>query len=138
VQMLVLSETGHAMPGIPILAVLATPFVLLALFGIGRVWLEEPGVRIINKGRTFLVAWEDIDHFTLGRHGLVRRVGIAALRDGRRVPIWGIQGPNAATRRDDIAAERLIAAMNAELERRRTREERELEVAELEEQYLVA
>jgi len=54
-------------------------------------------------------AWEDIDHFTLGRHRLFRRVGIAHLDTGRRVPLWGIQGPNAATRRDGVGAERLIA-----------------------------
>jgi len=89
VQIHVLAETGHAMPGIPILAVLATPF--------------------------------------------------AALHDGRRIAIWGIQGPNAASRRDDVAAERLIAAMNAELERRRSPAvEPEFEAAELEAQYLVA
>jgi hypothetical protein len=121
VQMLIVAEAGHAMPGIPILAMLATPFLLFALVGVGRVWIVEDGVKVINTGRSFLIPWDDIERFSMGRRGLVRKVGIAELHDGRRIAMWGIQGPNAATRRSDVAAARLIAAMNAELERRRPR-----------------
>ncbi len=119
VQMLVVAEAGHAMPGIPMLALLATPFALFAVTGVARIWIEDHGVRIVNVGRTFAIAWEDIERFTLGRHGLISGVGIAELRDGRRVAMWGIQGPNAQTRRDDVGARRLIGALNAELSRRR-------------------
>ncbi|MDX6691831.1 MAG: hypothetical protein QOG15_3288 [Solirubrobacteraceae bacterium] len=118
-QMLIVAEAGHAMPGIPILALLATPFALFAIAGVARVWMEDRGVRIVNAGRTFVLAWEDIERFSLGRHGVLREVGIAEMRDGRRVAIWAIRGPNAATRRDAVGAARLTAAMNAELERRR-------------------
>lgn len=121
VQMLIVAQAGHAMPGIPILAMLATPFLLFALVGVGRVWIEEHGVKVINTGRSFLIPWDDIERFSIGPRGLMRKVGIAELHDGRRVSMWGIQGPNAATRRSDVAADRLIAAMNAELERRRPR-----------------
>jgi hypothetical protein len=118
VQMLIVAQAGHAMPGIPILALLASPFALFAIAGVARVWMEDRGVRIVNAGRTFMLDWDEIERFSLGRHGLLRKVGIAELRNGRRVAIWGIQGPNAARRRDEVAATRLIAAMNAELERR--------------------
>jgi len=119
VEMLIVAEAGHAMLGIPILAMASTPFVLFACMGVGRVWLEEEGVKAVNMGRAFVIPWDDIEHFSIGRRGVIRKVGIAELYDGRRIGIWGIQGPNAAKRRTDVAAERLIGAMNAELERRR-------------------
>lgn len=138
-QMLIVAEAGHAMPGIPILALLATPFALFAIAGVARVWMEDRGVRIVNAGRTFMLGWDEIERFSLGRHGLLRQVGIAELYNGRRVAIWGIQGPNAARRRDEIAARRLVNAMNAELDRRRLAAlESELVAAESDESYLVS
>jgi len=95
-EMVVLARAGHALPGIPILAALGAPFALFAFCGLARLWIEDRGVRV------------------------------AELRDGRRVGIWGIQGPNAVRRRSTVSAKRLIGAMNAELARRRPAAEPEV------------
>jgi len=125
-EMVVLARAGHALPGIPILAALGAPFALFAVCGLSRLSIEDRGVRVVNTRRTFLLRWNDIERFSLGRYGLLREVGIAELRDGRRVGIWGIQGPNAVRRRSTVSAKRLIGAMNAELARRRPAAEPEV------------
>ena len=126
VEMVVLARAGHALPSIPILAALGAPFALFAVCGLSRLSIEDRGVRVVNTRRAVLLRWNDIERFSLGRHGLLREVGIAELRDGRRVGIWGIQGPNAVRRRSTPSAQRLVGAMNAELARRRSAAEPQL------------
>ncbi|MGH2917863.1 MAG: hypothetical protein ACRDLS_04580 [Solirubrobacteraceae bacterium] len=47
-QMLVVVQTGHAMPFLPILALLATPFALSALTGGQRRCADEP--KLVAEG----------------------------------------------------------------------------------------
>jgi len=126
VEMIVLARAGHALPAVPLLAALGAPFALFAACGLSRLSIEDRGVRVVNTRRAVLLRWDDIERFSLGRHGLLREVGVAELRDGRRVGIWGIQGPNAVRRRSTISAQRLIGAMNSELDRRRPAAEPQL------------
>jgi len=126
-EMIVVARAGHALPGIPILALLGAPFALFAACGVARLSIDDGGVRIVNVRRSLLIGWNEIERFSLGRHGLLRKVGIAHLRGGRRIAIWGIQGPNAVRRRSHSSALRLVTVMNAELVRRRRAAALELE-----------
>ena len=119
VEMVLLARAGHALMGVPILAALGAPFALFAVCGLSRLSLEDRGARVVNaRGRSRLLLWTEVEHFSIGRHGLLRGVGIAELRDGGRVGIWAIQGPNTARRRSTAGVEQLIRAMNGELARR--------------------
>ena len=120
VEMVLLARAGHALIGVPILGALGAPFAFFAVCGLSRLSLEDRGARVVNvRRRSRLLLWTEIEHFSIGRHGLLRGVAVAELRDGRRVGIWAIQGPNAARRRSTAGVEQLIRAMNGELARRR-------------------
>lgn len=102
------------------------PLGLLISPSIWATWrLFRAGVRvspeaatIVNMRKTIVVPWTDIDHFSLGASSMAPKVGIAHLRCGGRIVIWGIQGPNPATRPKNRSAEHLIEELNAELQER--------------------
>jgi hypothetical protein len=113
-----LAAIGKAWPGIPVLLVMCLPFIAFCLrMAITKVHVETDGVRIVNMTRTVFVRWEEIGKFSVGRHGLLPKVGIAELRDGRQIGMWAIQGPNPVTRPNNRNAEHLIDGLNAELAR---------------------
>jgi hypothetical protein len=102
--------------------------LLMALGGVSGCWLtfravragvrtNERGVVIMTPslGRDTTITWEELERFSIGEKSFWPRVGIAHLRDGSTVAIWGIQGPNPAIRPKNRSAERLIEALNAEL-----------------------
>jgi hypothetical protein len=63
--------------------------------------------RIVTMRKTIVVPWTEIDRFEVGASTLAAIIGIAHLRSGERIVIWGLAGPpNPAT---------LIEELNAEL-----------------------
>jgi hypothetical protein len=74
--------------------------------------VDDRGVTIVNPTRAVEIGWPDIDRFSVGAYGPWPRIGVAHLRDGSRVVIWGIQGPNPTTRGKNRSAENLIGQLN--------------------------
>ena len=77
------------------------------MFRVGvRVCANE--AKIVNMLKTIAVPWTEIDRFEVSASGPI--IGIAHLRSGERILIWGLAGPpNPAT---------LIEELNAELRQR--------------------
>lgn len=75
----------------------------------------ERFLKIRNILRTYVVRWDDVEQFELGRHDPWPCVGIAVLKDGRRVPITAIQ-PAYPWSPANKFARRTIPALNKELE----------------------
>ncbi|MGH2716911.1 MAG: PH domain-containing protein [Thermoleophilaceae bacterium] len=112
------AETGKAWI-VPVALLIVAPGIWLGLrTARARIRIEDGGVRITNVLRTVVVPWEAVDRFSIGPRGLLPRVGIAELRNGRRITIWGIQGPNPLTRPKPGEAEEIIEELNRALARR--------------------
>jgi hypothetical protein len=69
---------------------------------------------IRNILKTHIVDWDDVDRFELGRYDPWPKVGIAVLRNGKRIPMTGVQWRPATP-----YAERAVAALNQERGSRR-------------------
>jgi hypothetical protein len=111
---------GDAWPGVAEQALIVIPPVAwLARAGITGVHIEADAVRIVNITRTLRIPWRDLEGFSIGQRGILPRVGIAHLRDGRQITIWSIQGPNPLTRPKNRDAERMMDDLNAELDAHR-------------------
>jgi hypothetical protein len=114
---------GLALIGVPSAGPGAAALLLMAVLGfIGThrsaragARVDAHGVTIVNPRRSVTIQWSMLERFSVRPKGLWPRVGIAHLRDGSRVTIWGIQGPNPRTRPENRSAEKLIDALNARL-----------------------
>jgi hypothetical protein len=107
---------GVAIPAIPVMLLIAAPGILFnARAGLTGVVVQNDSVRIVNLRNTRCLRWDEIERFSVGQLGLRPRTGIVELRDGRRIGIWSIQGPNPTTRPNNRSAERLIDQLNQEL-----------------------
>jgi hypothetical protein len=114
------SADGHAIPGVPLIIVVTLPFLAVCVRGgMTGVWANARGVKIVNLRRTIDLDWDEVSRFSLGRVGLLPKAGIAEVRDGSRIGIWAIQGPNPATRPNHRSAELLIDALNDKLDAHR-------------------
>jgi hypothetical protein len=108
----------------PWTAVLFLPAILYIvwqswrMFRVGvRVCANE--AKIVTMRKTIAVPWTEIDSFEVGASTLVAKIGIAHLRSGERIVIWGIQAPNPLlTRPKNPSVERQIEELNAELRQR--------------------
>jgi hypothetical protein len=93
----------------PWAAVVFLPLILLLvwvswrMFRIGvRVCANE--AKIVNMFKTIAVPWTEIDRFEVSTSGPI--IGIAHLRSGERILLWGLAGPpNPATRIEELNAE---------------------------------
>lgn len=120
VVMVTVVKAGKAWPGVPMLLLMLAPG-LLFMMRLARACarVESRGVLVVNLRQSTFVPWEDIVSFSIGPLGLLPKIGIVELRDGRRIPIVGIQGPNPMMRPNNKSAERLIDLLNDELRRHR-------------------
>lgn len=72
--------------------VFMVPFLLAALrFPLNGIVVTPNEVKIRNITKTHVVRWGEIDRFELGRYKLWPQIGVAVLRDGRRIPMTGVQ-----------------------------------------------
>ena len=105
----------------PIKQIAAWAFcAIVAWFGVFRlamsgVFLEEEEIRVVNPFRTRRFPRTEVEGFSLGRWGPFPKIGFACLRDGERVPLFAIEGPNPFTRPRNRSAERLIESLNEAL-----------------------
>jgi len=110
----------HAVVAFAMGGLIGTPVFWLAIRSArAGVRVDDEGAHIMNVVRTIHVPWHEIVRFSIGSHGMLPKTGIVDLRGGERIAIWGIQAPNPVTRPKNRSAERLIEALNAELERHR-------------------
>jgi hypothetical protein len=114
--------------GADLSVVILTPLTIipLGLFLVLRcaragVHTRDDGVSIVNPRRTINLQWSDIQRFVVGPKGFFPRIAIAELRDSRKIGIFGIQGPNPATRPGDGSAESLVDSLNERLDREHAR-----------------
>ena len=88
-------------------------------FARAGVYVTPSGVRVLNPHRTVHLAWHEIERFSIGAKGLLPRVGIAELTNGRSVGLYGVSAPNPTFRPGDRKAENIITDLNKRLERSR-------------------
>jgi hypothetical protein len=113
---------GVALIGVPGAAIACIAILLTAVAGFflthratkAGVCVDDQGITIVNMRRTRL-EWSDIERFTVSHRGLAPRVGVAQLRDGTTVPIWGIQGPSPDILPKNRSAENMIEELNVRL-----------------------
>lgn len=88
-------------------AILFIVWVAVRMFRVGvRVCTSE--AKIVTMRKTIAVPWTEIDRFEVSASGPI--IGIAHLRSGERILLWGLAGPpNPAP---------LIEELNAELRQR--------------------
>lgn len=92
----------------------------LGWFLVGRVALagvqvHESGILVRNPFSYRFLGWHEIEEFSLGRYRLLSRLGIARLRDGSRVPLFGIQAIESAFNPGDRQAHEIVERLNAAL-----------------------
>jgi hypothetical protein len=92
----------------------------LGWFLVGRVALagvqvQDSGVLVRNPFAYRFIAWDEVEAFSLGRYTLLSRLGIARLRDGSRVPLFGIQAIESAFNPGDRQAHEIVDRLNAAL-----------------------
>jgi hypothetical protein len=103
---------------LPARAALAGVGVALGWFLVGRVALagvqiREDGLVVRNPLVRRVLAWRDIEAFALGGYRGFSRLGLARLRDGSRVPLFGIQAIESAFNPGDRQAQEIVDRLNA-------------------------
>ena len=74
--------------------------------------VDSKGLIVRNAFRTRRLPWTNIRDFSVGRHGFHSRVGIATLKNGERVKLWAVQGPNPLVRPKNTHAEDIVRELN--------------------------
>ena len=92
----------------------------LGWFLVGRVALagvrvREDGVEVRGPFSERLLRWDEIESFSLARWRLLPRLGQARLRDGSRVPLFGIQEIKSAFNPGDREAHDIVARLSDRL-----------------------
>jgi hypothetical protein len=94
--------------------------VALGWFLVGRVALagvqvHEAGILVRNPFAHRFLHWGEVETFGLGRYTVFSRLGLARLRDGSRVPLFGIQAIDSAFNPGDRQALEILERLNAAL-----------------------
>lgn len=110
---------GPPLP-LPVRIAFAAGGLALGWFLVGRVALagvqvREDGLVVRNPFVRRLLPWSEIAGFSLGRYAAFTGLGLASLRDGSRVPLFGIRAVESAFNPGDRQAQRLIESLNAAL-----------------------
>jgi hypothetical protein len=92
----------------------------LGWFLVGRVALagvqvQDSGILVRNPFVDRFLTWEEVEEFSLGRYRVLSRLGIARLRDGSRVPLFGIQAIESAFNPGDRQAHEIVDRLNEAL-----------------------
>lgn len=93
----------------------------LGWFLVGRVALagvqvQEGGLLVRNPFGHRLLRWDEIDSITLGRYAVFSNMGSVRLRDGARVPLFGIQQTESIFNSGDRQAHEILESLNLALE----------------------
>jgi hypothetical protein len=92
----------------------------LGWFLVGRVALagvrvREDGLEVRGPFRERVLRWDEIESFSLARWRLLPRLGQARLRDGSKVPLFGIQEIKSAFNPGDREAHEIVARLTERL-----------------------
>lgn len=119
---LVVFNLGVAGPPwpLPLRAMVAGAGVGLGWFLVGRmalagVQVREEGLLVRNPFARRLLPWAEIQGFSLGRYAVFTGLGLATLRDGSRIPLFGIRAVESALNPGDRQAQRLVESLNTTL-----------------------
>jgi hypothetical protein len=93
----------------------------LGWFLVGRVALagvqvHERGLLVRNPFGHRLLRWEEIDSITLGRYAVFSNMGSVRLRDGAKVPLFGVQHTESLFNPGDRQAHEILENLNLALE----------------------
>jgi hypothetical protein len=93
----------------------------LGWFLVGRVALagvqvQEGGLLVRNPFGHRLLRWDEIDSITLGRYAVFSNMGSVRLRDGAKVPLFGIQHTESIFNSGDRQAHEILENLNLALE----------------------
>jgi hypothetical protein len=88
---------------------------LVGRVALAGVQLREDGVFVRGPFRERLLAWSEIESFAIARWTIISRLGVARLRDGSRVPLFGIQAIRSAFNPGDRQAHEIVARLEAAL-----------------------
>jgi hypothetical protein len=78
-----------------------------------RVVLTADGeLTVVNAMRTIRLRAAEVSAVRIGRWGILPRIALIDLFDGRCLHAFGIQGPNPAFRAGNQSAERLVEELN--------------------------
>ena len=90
--------------------------VAVGAFGVrgalSRVVVTHEGLLVVNPVRRHWSSRTDIEHFSLGRWGVLPRVGIVELRDGARVGMWALAARNPAVSPKDPEVDAMVDLLN--------------------------
>jgi hypothetical protein len=92
----------------------------LGWFLVGRValagvQLAEGGINVRGPFRERFLAWSDVESFSISRWTVFSRLGVARLRDGSRVPLFGIQAIQSAFNPGDRQAHEIVEELSQAL-----------------------
>ena len=93
----------------------------LGWFVVGRialagVRLREEGLEVRGPLNGRVLRWDEIESFEIARWTVLPRLGLARLRDGSRVPLFGIQEIRSAFNQGDRQAHEIVATLNERLQ----------------------
>lgn len=93
----------------------------LGWFLVGRVALagvqvQEGGLLVRNPFGHRLLRWDEIDSITLGRYVVFSKMGSVRLRNGSKVPLFGIQHTESIFNSGDRQAHEILENLNLALE----------------------
>ena len=93
----------------------------LGWFLVGRVALagvqvQEGGLLVRNPFGHRMLRWDEIESITLGRYVLFSNMGSVRLRDGSKVPLFGIQHTESIFNSGDRQAHEILANLNLALD----------------------
>jgi hypothetical protein len=92
----------------------------LGWFLVGRVALagvqvQDAGLFVRNPFGHRLLGWDEIDSIALGRYVLFSKMGSVRLRDGSKVPLFGIQHTESVFNPGDRQAHDILESLNLAL-----------------------
>jgi hypothetical protein len=88
---------------------------LIGRVALAGVRLREDGLEVRSPFRERLLRWDEIESFSIARWTVLPRLGQAKLRDGSRVPLWGIQEIRSAFNPGDREARDIVSRLNERL-----------------------
>lgn len=119
---LVVFNMGVTPPGLwlPARAAIVGGGVALGWFLVGRVALAgvalvDGGVLVRNPFATRSLRWSEIESFSIGRYAVFSGMGTARLRDGSRLPLFGVRAVETMFNPGDHQAQDIVDRLNAAL-----------------------
>ena len=89
---------------------------LVGKIALAGVRLRDDGLEVRGPFNARILRWDEIEAFELRRWTMLPRLGQARLRDGSRVPLFGIQEIRSAFNQGDRQAHEIVATLNERLQ----------------------